>query len=201
MLHEVPPTGLQLLRSERVLLTLWIKGLEHLEKWSKAVAPSGVPPEELYDHLKGSVPPIGPTPSTAGTFGRKFRKNSGKDPGKALGAFAGIPLESTAGLPKALYFKPFGASRAFPELSPPQCGWGRLFFQKWFGKPLRAGHGIPGSTEGISDWVRPDVCFSFNVAHAQKEPVNSFRQVLIGRLSLPSKTMEKVRPWQPHPFH
>ena len=28
---------------------LWIKGLEHLEKWSKAIAPSGAPPEELYD--------------------------------------------------------------------------------------------------------------------------------------------------------
>ena len=26
----------------------------------------------------------------------------------------------------------FGASRAFPEFSPSQYGWGRLFFQKWF---------------------------------------------------------------------
>ena len=34
----------------------------------------------------------------------------------------------------------------------PQYGWGRLFFQKWFRRgPLRAGHGIPSSTEGISD--------------------------------------------------
>ena len=37
------PTGLQLLRWERVLLTLWIEGLEHLEKWSKVVAPQGRP--------------------------------------------------------------------------------------------------------------------------------------------------------------
>ena len=49
----------------------------------------------------------------------------------------------------------FEASRAFQELSPgspPQYGWGRLFFQKWFRRgALRAGHGIPSSTEGISD--------------------------------------------------
>ena len=42
-LDGVPLTGLQLLRWERVLLTLWLKGLEHSEKWSKVVAPSGPP--------------------------------------------------------------------------------------------------------------------------------------------------------------
>ena len=37
-------------------------------------------------------------------------------------------------------------------VSPPQYGWGRLFFQNWFRRgPLRAGHGIPSSTGGISD--------------------------------------------------
>ena len=42
----------------------------------------------------------------------------------------------------------FEASRAFPEFSPQQYGWGRLFFQKWFQRgPLRAGHGIPNSTD------------------------------------------------------
>ena len=34
------------------------------------------------------------TPSTAGTFQKKFRK----DPGNALRAFPGIPLESTEGI-------------------------------------------------------------------------------------------------------
>ena len=37
VLDGMPPTGLQLLREERVLSTLWIKGLEHMEKWSKVV--------------------------------------------------------------------------------------------------------------------------------------------------------------------
>ena len=30
-------------------LTLWKRGLEHLEKWNKVIAPSGAPPEELYE--------------------------------------------------------------------------------------------------------------------------------------------------------
>ena len=48
--------------------------------------------------------------------------------------------------------KAFEGSRAFPEFSPPQYGWGRFLFQKWFRRgPLRAGHGIPSSTGGISE--------------------------------------------------
>ena len=50
---RVPLTGLQLLRSERVLLTIWIEGLEHLEKWRKVVALLGAPPKELHDHSQG----------------------------------------------------------------------------------------------------------------------------------------------------
>ena len=63
------------------------------------------------------------------------RKNSGKfqkDPRSALRAFPGIPLESLAGIPQTQQFKAFEASRAFPEFSSPQYGWGRLFFQNWF---------------------------------------------------------------------
>ena len=40
----------------------------------------------------------------------------------------------------------------FQNYLPPQYGWGRFFFQKWFRRgPPRAGHGIPSSTGGISD--------------------------------------------------
>ena len=53
---------------------------------------------------------------------------------------------STAENPQALQFKSFDGSRAFPEFSPPQYGWGRLFFQKWFWRgPLRACHATPGA--------------------------------------------------------
>ena len=41
VLDGVPPTGLQLLRWERVLLTLWIKGLEHLRSEVKLSPPRG----------------------------------------------------------------------------------------------------------------------------------------------------------------
>ena len=54
-------------------------------------------------------------------------------------------------------FNTFEVSRAFPEFSPPQYGWGRLFFQNLFRRgPLRPGHGIPSSTGGISDFGKPD---------------------------------------------
>ena len=60
--------------------------------------------------------------------------NSGKiperPPGNALRVFPGIPLESTAGIPQTLQFKAFEASRAFPEFSPPQYGWGTLLFSE-----------------------------------------------------------------------
>ena len=95
---------------------------------------------------------VGPYPQCGWDFPEEIPKKFQKDPGNALRAFPGIPLESTAGMPQTLYFKAFEASRAFPELSPPQYGWGRLFFQKWFWRgPLRAAHGIPSSTEGISE--------------------------------------------------
>ena len=94
---------------------------------------------------------MGHAPSTAGTFREEIPEKFRKDPGNALRAFPGTPLESTAGIPKTLSFKAFEGSRAFPELSPPQYGWGRFFSQKWFPRrPLRAGHGIPSSTGGIS---------------------------------------------------
>ena len=61
------------------------------------------------------------------------RRNSGKfrkTPETLSEFFLEFP-SSTAGIPQALCFKAFEASRAFPELPPPQYGWGRLFFQKW----------------------------------------------------------------------
>ena len=46
-----------------------------------------------------------------------------------------------------------------PEFSPPRYSWGRLFFQKWFRRgPLRAGHGILNSTEGIFDFLHKNAC-------------------------------------------
>ena len=91
---------------------------------------------------------LGHTSNTAGTFRRKLGKVPEK-PRKRSQSVSWNSLESTAGIPQALLLKAFEASRAFPEFYPPLYGWGRLFFQKWFRRgPLRAGHGIPSSTEG-----------------------------------------------------
>ena len=65
---------------------------------------------------------MGHTPSTAGTFRKKFRINSGKTPETLSERFLEFPSRVRPGCPK-----PFEASRAFPEFSPPQYGWGRLF--------------------------------------------------------------------------
>ena len=93
-----------------------------------------------------------PHPQYSWDFPEESPEKFRKDPGNALRAFPGIALESTAGIPQALQFKALEGSRALPEFSPPQYGWGRLFFQKWFRRgSLRAGHGIPSSTGGISD--------------------------------------------------
>ena len=43
---------------------------------------------------------LGHAPCTAGTFRKKIQKKSRKDPGNALRAVPGIPLESTAGNPQ-----------------------------------------------------------------------------------------------------
>ena len=90
--------------------------------------------------VRGKRSPNLNTPSTAGTFRKRFRNNSEKTPRNALRAFPGIPFESTAGEPQILRFKAFEASRAFPELTAPQYGWGRVPE-----KPLRAGHRIPST--------------------------------------------------------
>ena len=96
---------------------------------------------------------LGHTPSTAGTFRKKFRKNSGKDPGNALRAFPGISLESTAGMPQNPIIQGIrGFQSVSIIVSPPVRAGDASFSGNWFRRgPLRAGHGIPSSTEGISE--------------------------------------------------
>ena len=83
---------------------------------------------------------IGAYPQYGWDFPEDIPEKFRKDPGNALRVFPGIPLESTAGIPQALSFKAFEASRPFPEFSPPQYGWGRLIFRS-------------GSGEGLSELV------------------------------------------------
>ena len=77
------------------------------------------------------------TPSKAGTFRKKFRK----DPGNALRAFPGIPLGSTAGIPQTLY-KPYNSRHLrlldhFQNSLPLTTPLGRLvFFRSGSGEGL-----------------------------------------------------------------
>ena len=86
-----------------------------------------------------------------GLSGRNPRRHSGISSGNALRAFLGsFPSGVRPGSPKPCKTRHLKAPEHFQNSLPPQYGWGRLFFQKWFRRgPLRAGHGIPSSTGGI----------------------------------------------------
>ena len=67
------------------------------------------------------------------------RRNSGKNPERPRKRSQSVswnPLESTAGIAQTLQLKAFEGSRAFPELSPPQYGWGRFFLKSGSGEGL-----------------------------------------------------------------
>ena len=95
---------------------------------------------------------MGHPPSTAGTFQKKFqtfRNKFRKDPGNALRAFPGIPLESTAGIPPLI--QGLRLPEHFQNYLPLTTAGDASFFRDWFWRgPLRAAHGIASSTEGLS---------------------------------------------------
>ena len=98
---------------------------------------------------------IGHTPSTAGTFRKRFRKNSGKTPETLSERFLEFPSRVRLGRPKPYNSRHLKAPEHFQNSFPPSTAGDASFFQKWFRRgPLRAGHGIPSSTGGISDLRR-----------------------------------------------
>ena len=68
------------------------------------------------------------TPSMAGTFRKKFRKNW-KDPGNALRGFPGTPLQKS---PKPYNSKRLRLPEHFLNCLPSVRLGTSLFFQKWF---------------------------------------------------------------------
>ena len=96
---------------------------------------------------------IGLYPQYVWDFPEEIPENFQKDPGNALRAFPGIPLESTAGIPQTLSFKAFEASRALPELSLPPVRLGTPLFSEVVPERPSQGccpFGIPSSTEGVA---------------------------------------------------
>ena len=83
---------------------------------------------------------MGHTPSTAGTFRKKFRKNSGKTPETLSERFLEFPSRVRLGCPKPYNSRHLRLPERFQNSLPPQYGWGRFFFQNWSRRgPLRAG--------------------------------------------------------------
>ena len=104
------------------------------------------------------------------------RRNSGKTPETLSERFLEFSSRVRLGSPKPYIIQCIWGFQSISIFLSPQYGWRRLFFQKWFQRgPVRAGHGIPSSTEGISDiqlswqpgkeiihkslfWAPPDLC-------------------------------------------
>ena len=102
---------------------------------------------------------MGHTPSTAGTFRKRFRKNSGQTPETLSERFLEFPARVRLGCPKPYNSRHLRLPEHFQNYLPP-VRLGAFFFQKWFRTgPPRAGHGIPSSTGGISDNNNPVLCF------------------------------------------
>ena len=87
---------------------------------------------------------LGHTPSTAGTFRKKFRKNSGKTPETLSERFLEFPSRVRLGWPKPYNSRHLRLPERFQNSLPPSTAGDASFFQNWFRRgPLRAGHGIP----------------------------------------------------------
>ena len=108
--------------------------------------------------LRWAMPPV-----RLGLSGR----NSGNIPGRPRKRSQSVswnfPREYGWDAPKTYNSRHLRLPERFQNFLPPQYGWGRLFFENWFRRgPLRAGHGIPSSTGGISDKVPGwETSFSF----------------------------------------
>ena len=109
-------------------------------------------------HITASEParPHGPYPQTeyGWHFLEEIPEKFRNDPGNALKAFPGIPqLRVQLESPKPYNLRHLRRPDHFQNsLPPPSTAGGASFFQKWFRRgPLRAGHGFPSSTEGMSD--------------------------------------------------
>ena len=104
----------------------------------------------LHDPLGWAIPPV-----RLGLSGR----NSGKTPERPRKRSQSVSWNSRReygwDAPNPIIQGIWGF-QSISRIISPQYAWGRFFFQKWFRRgPLRAGHGIPSGTGGISDWCAP----------------------------------------------
>ena len=112
---EALETGLE----QRDLL-IWLKG-PHLYRLGAF---------EVIHHQKGH------TPSTAGTFRKKFRKNSGKTPETLSELFLEFPSRVRLGCPKRYNSRHLKAPEHFQNSLPPSTAGDASFFRSGSGEDL-----------------------------------------------------------------
>ena len=101
---------------------------------------------------------MGHTPSTAGTFRKKFRKIPERPRKRSQSVSWNSPREYGWDAPNPYNSRHLRLPEHFQNSLLPSTAGDALFFQKWFRRgPLRAGHGIPSSTGGISDFSQPRI--------------------------------------------
>ena len=83
---------------------------------------------------------LGHTPSTAGTFRKKFRRNSGKTPETLSERFLEFPSRVRLGCPKPFHSRHLRLPERFQNSLPPSTAGGASFFRI-------------GSGEGLSELV------------------------------------------------
>ena len=79
---------------------------------------------------------LGHTPSTAGTFRKKFRKNSGKTPETLSERFLEFPSRVRLGCPKPYNSRHLRLPEHFQNCLPPSTAGGASFFRSGSGEGL-----------------------------------------------------------------
>ena len=90
----------------------------------------------LSVHPSSRPQPLGHTPSTAGTFQKKFRKNSGKTPETLSERFLEFPSRVRLGCPKPYNSRHLRLPEHFQNSLPPSTAGDASFFRSGSGEGL-----------------------------------------------------------------
>ena len=118
---------------------LVLKGmLEDLLRWKqpKIIARENLASKDSYDLGSKRDGFLGHTPSTAGTFRKKFRKNSGKTPETLSERFLEFPSRVRLGCPKPYNSRHLRLPEHFQNYLPPSTAGGASFFRSGSGEGL-----------------------------------------------------------------
>ena len=134
-------------KGNRIWLLVWEWGWLLVWEWSRSSSARTMPSlfgwlsgEEQDQGLHVGFSKLGHTPSTAGTFRKKFRKNSGKTPETLSERFLEFPSRVRPGCPKTRNSRHLRLPERFQNFLPPNTAGDASFFRI-------------GSGEGLSELV------------------------------------------------